>query len=240
MDGSTSYLLNPECRECAKRGREGVAVESPSCSPRFVDGPADSGGDRSTTTNREPLMTKKRDRERRAAAGAGRFTPSDDERLGYIAQQDTIRIGGLLGETAPGLDDHTQVTEAGGPRDGNPIPASPPPVKEMKDVMFHPQECRQRMFIRPGVVRDLAEQAVKDRLGHAYMAAYGSRGCIQDLRTLGDGSVLVHVSSGGNALAVQHALQGAGYVCVPGPVVEYGCTVLVCCPAMAPTRGSAG
>lgn len=81
--------------------------------------------------------------------------------------------------------------------------------------------------MRLEVVRGLAEQAVRDRLGDAYISMYGTLGCVRAVRDWGDGHVLVHLNSGGNALSVQRGLQEAGYRCVPGPTAEYGCTILV-------------
>lgn len=81
------------------------ASDSCPLSGLFTDQPI-SESDRPRPTERGPLMTNKRDRERRTTVRATRFTPSEDARLVRLAEQRGLRIGDLLRDAALRLDEH--------------------------------------------------------------------------------------------------------------------------------------
>ena len=69
-------------------------------------------------------------------------------------------------------------------------------------------------------VERIARTAIRERLG--YVQDNTVIQCVQQ-----DQEVLLHVNSGGNALAAEEALLASGYDVAAGPAADYGVRMLV-------------
>lgn len=88
------------------------------------------------------------------------------------------------------------------------------------------RELRMRIPLKSAVVR-VAQRAIQERLGTAYVAEYGLVGCLRDVHEVSDRTLAVHLNSAGNAAAVSAALQRAGYVVASGIDTDYGIALMV-------------
>lgn len=102
--------------------------------------------------------------------------------------------------------------------------------------MIPSQQSQQPLKIIPlkTAVRSVAQRAIRERLGPAYVAEYGLVGCLRRIHELGDQTVAAHLNSGGNATAVAEALRREGYSVSPGTRPDYGVVLVVTGPG--PTR----
>lgn len=98
-------------------------------------------------------------------------------------------------------------------------------MSTFKHPQYRPDE--QPVDLDTSAVRDTAERAIRQRLGEQYVADYGTQGCLRNVQALGRMKALVHLNSGGNALAVRAALEREGYAVSHGPRSDHEVALIV-------------